>query len=321
MMRERPSPTPSLRIPRLVLSLLLGGLLGWAHSLPAAVPIDIIIAVDTSGDMEAEALDLVAGLNGYAALLASAGGDPHIVVIGSDLNGIDPCVPAPLGSGACPGDELLPGYRHVSIAIASSNALAMILATHAQWAPSLRPGAVRVIIVVSSDESSLTAAAFQLQLLALDPTFQGYQFHAYVAHSFCPLSGGADVGDVYLDLVAATGGVTGDLCSQTITPFLTESAMAAIALASVFRRGDANRDGAFDIADAIATLGHLFSGSALACRVAGDSNDDEALDIGDAIAMLAALFSGGSPLPPPAAGCAADPTPGSLDCLGALPCL
>jgi len=314
-MNDRRSPKGALRSPTLLLPLLFAGLSVGGPSLFAAVPVDVVLAVDTSGDMDEEVADLVAGLNGYAALLASGGADPHIVVIGSGF-----CVPAPLGSGACPGDESLPGYRHVSTAIDSSNALAMILATHPQWAPSLRPGSVRVIAVVSSDNSSISAAAFQSELFALDPTFQGYQFHAYVAHTSCGLPGGPGPGGIYLDLVAQTGGVTGDLCSQTIAPFLTASALEVIALANEFRRGDANRDGAFDIADAIATLAHLFSGSALPCRLAGDANDDEALDIGDPITMLAALFSGGSPLPPPSADCGGDPTPGSLDCASPLPC-
>ena len=82
-----------------------------------------------------------------------------------------------------------------------------------------------------------------------------------------------------------------------------------------FRRGDANTDGLFNIADAIATLGFLFSGGTMNCFDAGDSNDDELLDIADAIFVLGSLFSGGDP--PAAPGpdnCGVDPTGDTLGC-------
>lgn len=81
-----------------------------------------------------------------------------------------------------------------------------------------------------------------------------------------------------------------------------------------FVRGDANQDGGYNIADAIATLGHLFESLPTGCEAAIDANDDDALDIADAIFTLGALFSFG-PLPSaPHPGCGLDPTPGSLDC-------
>ena len=82
-----------------------------------------------------------------------------------------------------------------------------------------------------------------------------------------------------------------------------------------FRRGDANGDGLFNIADAIATLSFLFSGGAMNCADASDSNDDGVVNIADGITVLGALFSGGvSPPDPGPDSCGVDPTDDALDC-------
>lgn len=86
-------------------------------------------------------------------------------------------------------------------------------------------------------------------------------------------------------------------------------------VAGYFLRGDCNRDGAFDIADAIATLGFLFSSNGTPeCLDACDANDDGAVDIGDGIFKLGALFSNGPTPAAPFTDCDADLTQDSLDC-------
>lgn len=82
-----------------------------------------------------------------------------------------------------------------------------------------------------------------------------------------------------------------------------------------FRRGDCNGDQAFDIADAIATLSYLFSGTATpACLDACDANDDGVVNIADGIFCLAALFSAGTAPPHPFDDCDIDLTEDALDC-------
>lgn len=78
-----------------------------------------------------------------------------------------------------------------------------------------------------------------------------------------------------------------------------------------FRRGDANRDGRFDVSDAVATLGFLFLGAppTLACAKSTDTNGDGALDLSDVVWTLAYLFLGGPEPPPPFPTCGTDPTP------------
>ncbi|MEM7260738.1 MAG: PQQ-dependent sugar dehydrogenase, partial [Planctomycetota bacterium] len=86
-----------------------------------------------------------------------------------------------------------------------------------------------------------------------------------------------------------------------------------------FVRGDANADGAFNIADAVSTLALLFDGASLPCDQAVDSNDDESLDIGDAIWTLAALFSSGPVPASPYPTCGPDGTAGALGCAAFTP--
>lgn len=110
--------------------------------------------------------------------------------------------------------------------------------------------------------------------------------------------------------------------SQLALPML-ESGTITIEDAPLFRRGDANGDGSFDVADPIFGLSHLFTGGAPPlCEDAGDSNDDGTLNVADAIHMLNALFDSGSAQPPlPGPGnCGVDPTVDTLDCDTHLGC-
>ena len=93
------------------------------------------------------------------------------------------------------------------------------------------------------------------------------------------------------------------------------------ASARPFRRGDANADGALDIADAVFTLNYLFAaGPVPPCADAADANDDGTLDISDAVTLLAHLFAGAGPLPAPFGSCGGDPSPDTLTCASFPPC-
>ncbi len=95
-----------------------------------------------------------------------------------------------------------------------------------------------------------------------------------------------------------------------------------VPLDAAFIRGDANTDGAVDIADAIRVLGYLFAGGPdLLCDDAGDSNDDGGLDISDGVTILMYLFVAGGEIPPPGPeSCGNDPSPDSLTCRSFPPC-
>jgi hypothetical protein len=88
-----------------------------------------------------------------------------------------------------------------------------------------------------------------------------------------------------------------------------------------FVRGDANNDGALEMADAVLTLDVLFRGRGrLFCEKAADADDDGHLRVTDAIATLQRLFLGGDPLPHPSPGCGVDWTADELDCSSLTTC-
>jgi hypothetical protein len=88
-----------------------------------------------------------------------------------------------------------------------------------------------------------------------------------------------------------------------------------------FRRGDANADGALDIADAVYLLEQLFSGATpTECPDAADANDDGLMNIADPVFTLSSLFSGGPFPSPPFDSCGVDPTADSLECTGFAAC-
>jgi hypothetical protein len=191
-------------------------------------PLDLVIAVDTSGSMDDEVNEVEAGLNDFATHLRGQGHDLHIILL-AEAGAL--CVPAPLGSGACPADENLPGYRHVLAAVGSTDALERILSLQSEYTSSLRPGSRRVLLVVSDDESDMSASAFTAQLTALDPDFASFQFSAIAAsvNPVClPVPNAccrppfellaAAEGAVYKQLVDQTSGAFYDLCLQDFAP-------------------------------------------------------------------------------------------------------
>jgi hypothetical protein len=200
-----------------------------AEATTGLAPADIIVAVDTSGSMSAEAQWTQDNMNVMVNAIVGSGVDAHLVMISDS----DICVPGPLGSGSCPADESLPAYRHVPVGVGSTNALQIILDTYDQWKDSLRPSASKTIVVVSDDDSNLGASSFTSQLIALDATFQGYKFDAIVSSAPPFLPGpcfvlSADTGQVYIDLVNQTQGVFGDLCSQNFAPVFQDMATAVV---------------------------------------------------------------------------------------------
>jgi len=117
-----------------------------------------------------------------------------------------------------------------------------------------------------------------------------------------------------IEFVGAPGSALGGLSGVT-TGHTYVGTPGTVLPQEMFRRGDVNDDGLFDIADPVGILGILFSGVPQLCEDSADANDDGGNDIGDAIFALSTLFSMGAP--PPAPGtvtCGADPTADALNC-------
>lgn len=130
---------------------------------------------------------------------------------------------------------------------------------------------------------------------------------------------GDDLGvSVELDGALAVVGAWRSDLSGTDTGSVLLFDCNCVLLGLEFRRGDANNDGMFNIADPVHLLNHLFPGSSspalLVCTDAADANDDGVVNIGDGVSMLGALFGMTVPLPAPYGVCGEDASP--FDVLG-----
>jgi hypothetical protein len=130
--------------------------------------------------------------------------------------------------------------------VGSNDALQKIIQHFPTWAPQMRPTASKHIIVVTDDDSDLSANDFNTQFLALDPSHAGYVFHAIASPedpilacvamtsccpAFFPFS--AALSAEYLDLTALTGGIFGNLCEQDFGPIFDQVSMAVVSGASL----------------------------------------------------------------------------------------
>ncbi len=206
------------------------------------LPADVIWAIDTSGSMTEETAAVRQNMNAFSAQIANAGVDVRIVLIAEQWEpspfppipdeGI--CIDAPLGSGQCPNDTNLPKYAHIFQTVSSTNSLQLFLSTYQTWQQQLRPGAVKIFVVVTDDNSALPAADFTQQLNALDPTkIQPNQWRMYGIFCFTDCPSAAKPGTVYQQLVTQTNGVAGDLCLQNFKPVFDQLASGIVGAAKL----------------------------------------------------------------------------------------
>jgi len=182
--------------------------------------------------------------------------------------------------------------------------------------------------IVNSDvqgAAALPAAIVQTGVVDVDPLFADAAGGDFRLAAGSPMVdfGALGIGGLLVDLDGDDRVVDGDGdCVARGDAGAYESADLCPA-AGGFERGDANADGATNIADAVYLLGNLFPGpggaNVLSCTDAADGNDDGGVNIADAVAMLAALFGvPATPLPAPTGACGADPSADILDC-GSFP--
>lgn len=195
-------------------------------------PADIIFVVDNSPSMLDETHAVRDHLNAFSQQIIDAQIDIRVLLLTAYPNpdaapevdtGI--CIEPPLGGGGCPThDTNFPIFAHVQQIIGSEHALSKVLSTHETWKPMMRPDSSKHIIVISDDDSFMTAEDFDAQFLALDPSYAGYHFDAIVSTSLCPEAGA--VGEHYITLAGMTDGVIGDLCQQEFQPLFDQLSTA-----------------------------------------------------------------------------------------------
>jgi hypothetical protein len=187
-------------------------------------PADIIFAIDSSRSMDAEIRFVQTEMNRFSQQIVNAGIDVRVILIGN-ANAI--CIGAPLGSGQCPGDTMLPNYVHINQNVGSNDALSLIVSTFPQWSQYVRPGASKSFVVISDDDATDppidSADAFSAAITALDPTlFAKWTMNGVYCFSDCAQA--AAIGTRYATLVQQTMGVGGDLCLQNFQPVFDQLA-------------------------------------------------------------------------------------------------
>ena len=234
-----------------------------APAVPAVLPADIIWVVDNSLSMQEEVTAVSANLNRFANFIISSGIDAQVVMVSND----DPtvgdgkyhvCVPPPLSAtaaGVCPLGRDLDGERYyhervtiegVSSSNTRTNALTAIVNGYPNYRSRLRPGATTHIVVVSDDDSAITAAEFDAQLAGLAPGFLRRPIvHSIVTRDATELESNMDgcvvagcpcgyrVGTEYLGLSAATGGIVQSICAADWGPVSDAIAAAVVETTSV----------------------------------------------------------------------------------------
>lgn len=241
------------------------------------LPVDIIWVVDNSSSMQPAITEIKKGLNAFAALIAAKNLDYKVIML-SLRNKTSPvqvsgstrypiCIPAPLAGDDNCGNGAR--FFHSSVDIRSVQPLEQFLGTLGQtdgyklgderggepWKQELRPQATKTIVIVSDDNSRLSANNFEyfqggknpantltLPPGILNPTWNGL-FTDYVfsgiygwgslgnPDTVCTYADGTkppSSGPTYTTLVNKTSGVRAKLCdgSAAWQPFFDAVAQA-----------------------------------------------------------------------------------------------
>ena len=108
--------------------------------------------------------------------------------------------------------------------------------------------------------------------------------------------------------------LTGAMGDKDNGGFTGSAYFVDLASCQPFVRGDANGDGAINLADPIDTLDYLFSGGSTDCLRAIDANGDGLVNLPDVITLVSHLFQAAGPLPAPFPDCAPENASSGLSC-------
>ena len=218
-------------------------------------PVDIIVVVDNSSSMTQEIAAVERNINqNFAAILGTSALDYRVILI--SRHGLNTsyriCIAAPLsGADSCTPPPAKPvnsaRFFHYDVEVASTNSLSLTLSTYTKsdrnnfttngWSEWLRPGAFRVFIEMTDDDSAMSVADFEAGLFALTPAaFGTAESRNYVFHTIAGLkqntpatapwlptdprqttkctagTGAQKAGLVYQDLSILTGGLRFPIC-------------------------------------------------------------------------------------------------------------
>jgi hypothetical protein len=231
-----------------------------AQAMLTKKPVDIIFVIDNSGSMTDEIAAVESNVNtNFASIIGSSGLDYRVIMVSHfGLNSLQRiCIQPPLGGNAaatCSGSTPTntANFFHYDYDIQSTDSLQKLLNTYnladshglapMGWSQWLRMDSVKMFIEITDDQSDLTAASFDSQILAKSPaqfgtaTNRNYIFHSIIGlHENSPATkawlptdpkqatkctpvGGADgavnAGPQYQDLSILTGGLRFPICQK-----------------------------------------------------------------------------------------------------------
>jgi hypothetical protein len=202
-------------------------------------PADIIIGIDTSGSMDAEAMFVQQNMNAFSQQIIDSGIDVRVILVaaeqppmmtggglfgGGDDDDFGICIGPPLGSGMCPADSKPPVYTHLNTEVGSNDVLSVLISAYPSYKAQLRPQSLKSFVSITDDDAEdppiNTAQGFISAVQALEPTdpafWSSWSYSSIYCFTACEQA--AAVGTVHADLVMQTQGVGGDLCLQDFKP-------------------------------------------------------------------------------------------------------
>jgi hypothetical protein len=218
---------------------------------PEKAKVDIVFVIDNSGSMNAEMNQIKANVNTFAGKIGGSGLDYRVVFIVAKASsptqtGNVICVPAPLGGANCADN---PGkFYHINQSVSSTNSLSLILSTYdsanaaLNWKQHLRAESYKVFVEVTDDQSAMTSAAFDQQILAKAPAgmFGTAAARKYIFHTIAgwkegtaPLSAekcstAENTGSRYQELSQLTGGIIDSVCKTDYSGVLDKLATGIV---------------------------------------------------------------------------------------------
>jgi hypothetical protein len=176
-------------------------------------PVDIVVALDTSGSMAPQVCNVSANLTKFADNVGATTRVAAVYEMGLALGGLTTLLCGVFDPLATTQLSMDPArYLHVAREVDSNDALSALIEQFPTYGKFLRPGSPTHFLVVSDDESRpMQAAPFKMQMEQL--LGHPFYFHAIVAdgQNLCI---GAAVGTQYLMLADMTMGQKLSLCEQ-----------------------------------------------------------------------------------------------------------
>jgi hypothetical protein len=193
-------------------------------------PVDIVWVVDNSGSMDEEAALVQMEMNDFVGAISSSGIDDYHVVLITQEGWVT--VPDPLGTDA-------QRYRFVNEDVQSNEPLADIRDRFDDYKDFLRPDAITHFVVVTDDESWLSASEFVTDMNGK----LGHEFKVHVIASppnesfqctllpiLCTCMGNygssAAPGNQHYKAAMMTGGLAFSICEDDWSVLFTELATA-----------------------------------------------------------------------------------------------